>query len=66
MLITAKNNCEMKLRKGEGLLDEDRYLMDTNLEILEETLVKNQEYWFLAVNAAKKAHQIWNNPAGIG
>ena len=39
-----------------GLLQEDRYLMEINLEDMESTLGERQEYWLLAITAARKAN----------
>jgi hypothetical protein len=38
-----------------GLLQEDKYLMEINLEDMETTSGKRQEYWLLAVTAAREA-----------
>jgi hypothetical protein len=38
-----------------GLLQEDRYLMEINLEDMESTSGERQEYWLLAITAARKA-----------
>jgi hypothetical protein len=38
-----------------GLLQEDKYLMETNLENMETTSGEHQEYWFLAITAAREA-----------
>jgi hypothetical protein len=42
-----------------SLLQEDKYLMENNLEGLETTLEKRQDYWFLAVNAGQEAKLLW-------
>ena len=36
----------------EGLLPEDRYLLEINLDDMEITSGKKQEYWLLAIRAA--------------
>jgi hypothetical protein len=41
-----------------GLLDKDKYSADVNLEDLSSTTGETQEYWFLAVKAARKAYQL--------
>jgi hypothetical protein len=38
-----------------GLLQEDKYLMEINLEDMETMLGERQEYWLLAVTAAREA-----------
>ena len=38
-----------------GLLQEDKYLMEVNLEDLERTSGEREEYWLLAIRAARKA-----------
>ncbi len=50
----------MELKKqqemGEdGLLDSDKYLMEINLDDLETTSGEKEEYWLLAIWAARKA-----------
>ena len=39
----------------EGLLEEDKYLLEVNLEDLETTNGERQEYWLLAIRAAREA-----------
>ncbi len=36
----------------EGLMKEDQYLAEVNLEDLESTTGKRQEYWLIAIRAA--------------
>ena len=43
---------------GEGLLDEDAYLMEVNLDNLAETSGERHEYWLLAIWAARIAGQL--------
>jgi hypothetical protein len=38
-----------------GLLQEDKYLMEINFEDMKTTLGKRQEYWLLAITAAREA-----------
>jgi hypothetical protein len=38
-----------------GLLDEDLYLVEVNLEDLEITSGEQQEYWLVAIHAAREA-----------
>jgi hypothetical protein len=56
---------------GGGLEAEDRYLLEINLEDLETTSGETQQYWLLAILAARKAsllrnatHQQTNQPHG--
>lgn len=47
---------EMQQELGEeGLLEEDKYLLEVNLEDLETTNGERQEYWLLAIRAAREA-----------
>jgi hypothetical protein len=39
----------------EGLMEEDQYLAEVNLEDLESTTGKRQEYWLVAICAAREA-----------
>jgi hypothetical protein len=39
----------------EDLLEEDQYLAEVNLEDLESTLGEHQEYWLIAIRAAREA-----------
>ena len=43
---------------GDGLLEEDRYLAEINLVDLLTTSGEQQEYWLLAIKAARVAIQI--------
>ncbi len=38
-----------------GLLEEDKYLAEVNLEGLEDTSGERQHYWLLAIKTARKA-----------
>ncbi len=40
---------------ASGLLQEDKYLMEINLEDMETTLSEHQEYWLLAITATREA-----------
>jgi hypothetical protein len=42
----------------EDLVEEDQYLMEVNLEDLEHTLGERQEYWLVAIQAAREASQL--------
>ena len=39
----------------EGLLPEDKFLAEVNLEDMESTSGERQEYWLLAIKAMRKA-----------
>jgi hypothetical protein len=39
----------------EGLMEEDQYLAEVNLEDLESTTGERQEYWLVAICAAREA-----------
>ncbi len=39
----------------EDLLEEDQYLVEVNLEDLESTSGERQEYWLIAIRAAREA-----------
>jgi hypothetical protein len=41
---------------GEGLAEEDQYLLEINLDELETTLGEEQTYWLLALRAARAAY----------
>ncbi len=43
---------------GEDLLEEDQYLMDINWDTLQGKSQDGQEYWLLAIQAARVAGQI--------
>ncbi len=40
---------------GEGLDDDDKFLLEINLDDLESTSGETQEYWLLAIQAAREA-----------
>ncbi len=42
----------------EGLLEEDQYLAEVNLEDLEHTLGERQEYWLAAIQAVREASRL--------
>lgn len=55
-----KEEIQMEIEKqqelGEnGLLEEDKYLVEVNLEDLETTSGEREEYWLLAIRAAREA-----------
>jgi hypothetical protein len=41
---------------GEGLAEEDQYLLEINLDELETTSGEEQTYWLLALRAARAAY----------
>ena len=45
----------------EGLAEEDKYLMEINLDDLETTSGEKQEYWLLAIRAARMATTLSTN-----
>ncbi len=53
----------------EGLMEEDQYLAEVNLEDLESTTGERQEYWLVAIYAARQAYyrgSIWlDNVTGL-
>ena len=58
---------EEQLAMDEDLLEEDEYLMEVNLDDLNNSSGTSQEYWFLAIKAARMAKQLLTSPpAGIG
>ncbi len=42
----------------EDLVEEDQYLVEVNLEDLEHTLGKRQEYWLVAIQVAREASKL--------
>jgi hypothetical protein len=42
----------------EGLLEEDQYLVEVNLENLKHTSGEGQQYWLVAIQAAQEASQL--------
>ena len=43
---------------ADGLLAEDKYLAEVNLEDLEMSSGERQEYWLLAIQTARRAYQL--------
>ena len=43
---------------GEGLAEEDRWMLEINLEDLETTSGETQAYWLLAISAAREARTL--------
>jgi hypothetical protein len=42
----------------QDLQEEDQYLAEVNLDNLEDSLGERQEYWLIAIQAARKAGQL--------
>ena len=63
-LVTAhkeelRTEIDQQLELGtEGLLEEDHYLLELNLSDLATTNGERQEYWLLAIQAARRASRI--------
>ena len=55
--IQAQINSQL-LRGGEGLLEEDAFLMEVNLGELSGSTGQQHEYWLLAIKAARIAGQL--------
>ena len=50
---------EEEIDKGwEDLLEDDKYLAEVNLEDLENTNGERQEYWLVAIRAAREASRL--------
>jgi hypothetical protein len=52
---------EIKKQRKEGwreLLEKDQYLAEVNLEDLEQLSGEKQEYWLLAIRAAREASKL--------
>jgi hypothetical protein len=47
----------------DGMAEEDRYLLEINLEDLERTSGEHQAYWLLAVKAARQASSLLRQQA---
>ena len=43
---------------GEGLAEEDEYLLEINLDDLDNSTGEDQIYWLMALKTARKAWQI--------
>ncbi len=50
----------------DGLLEEDQYLEEVNLEDLENTSGERQEYWLVAMQAAREASLLWGGTQNRG
>jgi hypothetical protein len=40
---------------GEGLLNEDQWLLEVNLGVMEESFREQEQYWLVAIKAAWEA-----------
>jgi hypothetical protein len=64
MLISAHKEkllkeIEHQLSLGpESLTEEDRFLLECNFDNITTTTGEHQEYWFLAIHAAREASRI--------
>jgi hypothetical protein len=48
-----------QLEMGEdGLAEEDKFLLECNFDKLATTNGEQQEYWILAIQAAREAHRL--------
>jgi len=47
---------EQQERGEDGLLEEDRWLLEVNLDDLETTSGETQAYWLLAIKAARRVY----------
>ena len=55
-----KRKIEEQMDQGfDGLLEEDQFWGEVNLEDLENTSGERQEYWLVAVRAAREARLLW-------
>lgn len=43
---------------GDGLAEEDMYLLEINLEDLDDSTGEDQVYWLMALKTARKAWQL--------
>jgi hypothetical protein len=44
---------------AESLMEDDKYLLECNLLDIVTTNSEQQEYWLLAIQAAREASQLW-------
>ena len=54
----AKQIEDQLVQGGEGLLEEDLYLLDINLGDLQDSIGESHTYWLLAIQAARAAGQL--------
>ncbi len=43
---------------GDGLMEEDQWMLEVNLGDLENTSGEREEYWLLAIKAARAASML--------
>ncbi len=56
---SIQQKIEEQMERGkEGLLEEDHWMMEVNLGDMETTLGEQEEYWLLAIRAARVAAMI--------
>ena len=56
---TIRQEIQMQLDMGgEGMAEEDKYLLEINLEELDITSGEAQEYWLLAIQAARMSRRL--------
>eukprot|EP00956_Cyclotella_meneghiniana_P013695 scaffold19953_cov37-Cyclotella_meneghiniana.AAC.4 len=59
---TIRAELEYQMSLGEnGLAEEDRYLLEHNLDDLDHSTGEDQAIWLLALKAARKARQLREN-----
>jgi hypothetical protein len=63
LITTWKEDLQRQIKeeidKGwEDLLEEEEYLVEVNLEDLENTNRERQEYWLVAIRAAREASRL--------
>ena len=61
-----KQQVEEQLESEEELLEEHQYLLDINVGEMEQGSGERQEYWLLAVQAARAAKRLAAIAEGIG
>jgi len=49
----------------EGLAEEDKFLLECNFDELATTNGEQQEYWILAIQAAREACRLWATARGL-
>ena len=58
---------EAQLMNGDPLSEEDQYLLEINVGDMGRASGERQEYWLLAIQAARRAKLLRDQtPAGIG
>ena len=49
----------------EGLVEEDKFLLECNFDELATTNGEQQEYWILAIQVAREACRLWATARGL-